>query len=84
MAENLQTYLTTFQVKRGTDEDWRINNPELQPGELGYAIDTNILKIGGKAIEDENGNLIYTRWNDLNSINSEIDISKLSISWGRF
>ena len=50
---------TIFQVKRGYSSAWERVNPILRVGEPGFAIDTNILKIG-------NGE---TPWNDLKSIN---------------
>ena len=46
---------TTFQLKRGLAERWVAVNPILQPGEPGFELDTNKLKIGDG----------ITPWNDL-------------------
>ena len=60
MAENKATIPTTFLLKRGTAERWAFVNPVLGPGEPGYVIGSNLLKIGdGK-----------TAWNDLAYISS--------------
>lgn len=56
-----KVYKTTFKLRRGKAESWKKNNPILQEGEPGFALDTNILKIGdGK-----------TRWLDLQAISGE-------------
>lgn len=56
-----KVYKTTFKLRRGKAESWEKNNPILQEGEPGFALDTNILKIGdGK-----------TRWLNLRAINGE-------------
>ena len=52
---------TTFKLKRGTAARWEELNPILAQGEPGFAIDTNILKIG-------NG---IDTWKDLRAINSQ-------------
>lgn len=44
-----------LQLRRDIDDNWTINNPVLSLGELGYATDTNVLKIGDGA----------TSWNSL-------------------
>lgn len=51
---------TVIKFRRGTSTDWEIANPILQEGEPGFAIDTNVLKIG-------NGS---TNWLDLPSLGS--------------
>lgn len=35
-----------LQIRRDIEQNWSINNPVLSVGELGYAVDTDILKIG--------------------------------------
>lgn len=56
-----KVYKTAFKLRRGKAENWEKNNPVLQEGEPGFALDTNILKIGdGK-----------TRWLDLKTISGE-------------
>ena len=56
-----KVYKTTFKLRRGKAENWEKNNPILQEGEPGFALDTNILKIGdGK-----------TKWLDLKAISGE-------------
>lgn len=56
-----KVYKTTFKLRRGKAESWEKNNPILQEGEPGFALDTNILKIGdGK-----------TGWLDLKAIGAE-------------
>lgn len=52
MAEIIKT---TFQLRRGMESAWIRNNPVLAPGEPGFVLDKNRLKIGdGK-----------TAWKDL-------------------
>lgn len=41
-----ETYRTTLKLRRGFAEVWERNNPVLQEGEPGYALDTKVLKIG--------------------------------------
>lgn len=41
-----ETYRTTLKLRRGFAEVWEKNNPILQEGEPGYALDTKVLKIG--------------------------------------
>lgn len=41
-----ETYRTTFKLRRGYAEVWERNNPVLQEGEPGFALDTKVLKIG--------------------------------------
>ena len=41
-----QIIKTTFKLRRGTAAEWDLINPILAEGEPGFAIDTNILKIG--------------------------------------
>ena len=50
--------LYTIQLKRGQSSTWKELNPILNPGEPGFEIDTNRLKIGN-GIDDWNS-LIYT------------------------
>lgn len=35
-----------IQLKKDTNEAWRINNPVLLDGEAGYESDTNLMKVG--------------------------------------
>ena len=37
---------TIIKFRRGTNADWEFTNPILNEGEPGFAIDTNVLKIG--------------------------------------
>jgi len=46
---------TRMQQRRGTAADWAAQNPILADGELGFEIDTKVIKMGDGA----------TRWNDL-------------------
>lgn len=58
-------YLNTqFRLRRGTAEAWERNNPVLVNGELGWAVDTKVLKIGDGA----------THWNDLAAYEGTIDV----------
>lgn len=54
---------TTFQLKRGTDEAWKFNNPILAKGEPGFVLDKNKLKIGDG----------ITEWNKLPYLEGDID-----------
>ena len=58
MAEILKT---TFLLRRGQSAAWEKNNPILQAGEPGWAIDTYVLKIGDGV----------TPWNDLRPVSGE-------------
>lgn len=55
-----ETYRTTFKLRRGYSEVWERNNPVLQEGEPGFALDTKVLKIGDGV----------TPWLDLEGIDS--------------
>ena len=50
-----QVIKTTFQLRRGSEEVWKKNNPVLAVGEPGFVTDKNHLKIGDG----------QTAWNDL-------------------
>lgn len=61
MAEILRT---TFQLRRGYESAWNKNNPILAPGEPGFVIDKNILKIGDgvktwKELKPIGGNSVF-------------------------
>lgn len=49
-----------IQLKKDTSEAWRINNPVLLDGEVGYESDTNLMKVGDG----------IHRWLELDYINS--------------
>lgn len=59
-----ETYRTTLKLRRGYAEAWERNNPVLQEGEPGFALDTKVLKIGDgitpwlelKGIDSNDGN----------------------------
>ena len=55
-----------IQLKRDNAANWTVNNPILLPGEPGFEVDTNKLKLG-------NG---VSRWNDLSYITDGIQIDQ--------
>lgn len=59
---------TTFKLRRGLASKWESINPILAEGEPGWAIDTEVLKIGDGV----------RPWTELNSI-SNIDINSADI-----
>lgn len=59
---------TTFKLRRGLAAKWQEVNPILAEGEPGWAMDTEVLKIGDGV----------RRWNDLKAI-SGIDINTSDI-----
>ena len=61
-----EIYKATFQLRRGSAEVWKMNNPILKRGEPGFVIDENKLKIGDGV----------TPWNDLKYIDNVADLSE--------
>ena len=61
MAEIIKT---TFQFRRGYEAAWKRNNPILAPGEPGFVLDRNLLKVGDGT----------THWNDLDYINVQAGV----------
>ena len=61
MAEVIKT---TFQLRRGYEAVWKRNNPILAPGEPGFVLDRNLLKVGDG----------ITPWNDLDYINVQAGV----------
>ena len=61
MAEIIKT---TFQLRRGYEAAWKRNNPILAPGEPGFVLDRNLLKVGDG----------ITPWNDLDYINVQAGV----------
>ena len=65
MAEVIKT---TFKLRRGLSADWERVNPVLAEGEPGWALDTQVLKIGDGILA----------WNDLRAL-GEVFISEEQI-----
>ena len=60
-----EIYKATFQLRRGSAEVWKTNNPILKRGEPGFVIDENKLKIGDGV----------TPWNDLKYIGNSDNVN---------
>lgn len=72
MASNLEQ--VTFKFRRGTSQEWTIQNPILAQGEPGYETDTGLLKVG-------NGSSTWTSlgyFTDMLNTNGSISIGQNS------
>lgn len=70
MIRNINSNFDIIQVKRATNSRWSSLNPVLLSGELGYATDTSVLKIG-------NGS---TTWNSLSAISSSDNVLRNEVN----
>lgn len=60
-----------IQLRRGTSEQWNLNDTVLEEGEVGFAIDTGEVKIGNGA----------DGWNDLTALASEAQSVRINALW---